>query len=188
MLFQKNWLVEMSQGLPSKSNPEEENTSDTEYKSVNPPVKNAKKTSKQRRKQKEQLELAVQRKRAKIETRKITDIHQIKILKKQIEKTDQKHEILREKRKKRAAYKALEPKRISSTKFEDPGLDFNLGSDISGNLRNIKKEGNLLVDRFRSMQKRNILEPGLKRHRKNAKVKRFTKPGHKEDWKKTIAK
>ncbi|KAJ8979924.1 hypothetical protein NQ317_003666 [Molorchus minor] len=63
-----------------------------------------------------------------------------------------------------------------------------MGQDLTGNLKDLKVEGNLLADRFRSMQKRNILAPTKKQIRKKPKVKKYTKPGHKEeDWKKTVA-
>ncbi|CAH0559562.1 unnamed protein product [Brassicogethes aeneus] len=182
------WMVEMSEGLPDKTSAEDNEASDNEYSAVNPPVKNKKKSVQQRRKQKEQRELELKRRVTKIEKKKIADIHQVKILKKQIDRSDKRQAVVKEKRIKRAAHKALEPNRLSSTKFEEQGLEFNLGEDIAGNLRNLKKEGSILADRFRNMQKRNILEPSIKRHRKNAKIKRYTKPGHKDDWKKTVAK
>lgn len=191
-----DWLVEMSEGLPSQEGTSvEENQEDGEptddestYKTVNPPVENKKKSVKQRRKQKEQKELQKALLAKKLEKKKIADIHQIKTLNKKIEKVAEKQKLNNEKRQKRKELKKMDVKRISSTKFEEPGLEFNMGHDIAGNLRNLKKEGSLLMDRFKSLQKRNILEPSTKRTRKNAKVKRYTKPGHKEDWKKTVAK
>jgi len=73
-------------------------------------------------------------------------------------------------------------------KFEDPGPDFQMGQHISGNLRALRKEGNLLTDRFKSLQKRNILEPSKRARKKKPKVKKYTKPGHKDDWEKTVAR
>ncbi|KAJ8979925.1 hypothetical protein NQ317_003667 [Molorchus minor] len=76
----QSWLVEMSEGLPSTSgtNVEENEASDSEYKTINPPVKNLKKTLKQRRKQKEQQKQEKARMAIKLEKKKITDIHQQK--------------------------------------------------------------------------------------------------------------
>ncbi|RZC37451.1 hypothetical protein BDFB_003251 [Asbolus verrucosus] len=182
------WLKEMSEGLPQEGKQDEEVESDDEYKSLNPPVKNTKKTLKQRRKQREQLKLGLLKKTLKLEKKKVTDIHQLKILNKDIEKTEIKSNILREKRKKMRLLKKKEPKRLSATKFEETEIEFNMGQDIAGNLRNLKKEGNLLTDRFKSLQKRNIVEPSTRRHRKKGKVKIYTKPGHKEDWIKTVAR
>lgn len=73
-------------------------------------------------------------------------------------------------------------------KFEEPDLEFSMAPELSGNLKNLKLQGNLLTDRFKSMQKRNILAPTKRQIHKKPKVKRFTKPGHKdEDWIKTVA-
>ncbi|KAJ8915242.1 hypothetical protein NQ315_015465 [Exocentrus adspersus] len=187
----QTWLVEMSEGLPSKdgSSVVENEASDDEYKAVNAPVKNAKKTLKQRRKQKEQTELERQRKLLKLEKKKITDIHKLNLLNKKIEQIEKKQGILREKRLKKAQEKKNQTKVLSANKFEDPDLEFNMGQEIAGNLKDLKVEGNLLLDRFKSMQKRNIIAPTKRRVRKKAKVKKYTKPGHKdEDWKKTVAR
>ncbi|KAJ8956765.1 hypothetical protein NQ314_006639 [Rhamnusium bicolor] len=63
-----------------------------------------------------------------------------------------------------------------------------MGQEIAGNLKNLKTEGNLLIDRFKSMQKRNILVPSKRHVRKTAKVKKYIKPGHRdESWKETVA-
>jgi nucleolar protein 53 len=182
------WLNEMSQGLPQQSTQDIDTDSDEEYKAINPPTKNIKKTLQQRRKQKEQMKLDLLRRAAKIEKKKVTDIHQLKTLNKVIQKNENKMKILKEKRKKIQLLKKKEPKRLSAIKFEESELEFNMGPDISGNLRNLKKEGSLLGDRFKSFQKRNIIVPSVRRHRQKSKVKIYTKPGHKEDWISTVAR
>lgn len=76
--------------------------------------------------------------------------------------------------------KREEPHRLSRYAYEAEEIDINLPEDISGNLRNIVPEGNLLIDRFKSLQRRNILAPskdlGLRRRRE---VKRYTRNSHK---------
>jgi nucleolar protein 53 len=83
----------------------------------------------------------------------------LKFLNQELEAMDKKHAKLREKREKIKAIKAKEPKHLSKNKFEPLDLEFNLGEDIKGNLRGIKPEGNILVDRYKSLQRRNIIEP-----------------------------
>ncbi|XP_056633571.1 ribosome biogenesis protein NOP53 [Diorhabda sublineata] len=186
---EQDWLVDMSQGLPSKNNPQSEHEdSDSEFKSVNPAVKNAKKTLKQRRKQKEQMMLEKARKMLKREKKKITDIHNLQGLVKHVDTVSEKQEKAREIRKsKKEQNKKLTV--LNANKFEEPDLEFNLGQEISGNLKNLKTEGNLLMDRFKSMQKRSILAPTKRHTHKKAKVKKYTKPGHKSDeWKRTVAR
>ncbi|KAJ8956766.1 hypothetical protein NQ314_006640 [Rhamnusium bicolor] len=103
----QSWLVEMSEGLPSKegTNVDENEASDNEYKMINPPVKNVKKTVQQRRKQKEQLKLQHERRALKLEKKKITDIHRLKMLNKEVDKIEKKQHGLREKRKNKAELK-----------------------------------------------------------------------------------
>lgn len=187
----QNWLVDMAEGLPSKNNTkiEEEPNSDGEYKSVNPPVKNVKKTLQQKRKKKEHIKLEKAKSYLKMQKKKITDLHNLKKLVNQIETVDQKQVLIREIKKKNKDAKKDGTKVLSALKYEEPDLDFNLGREIAGNLKNLKTEGNLLEDRFKSMQKRNILAPTKRRTIKKVKVKKYTKPGHKdEDWKKTVAR
>lgn len=179
----------MSEGLPKQEN-DTMNTDDEdgEYRSINPPVKNKKKDLKQRRKKKEQQQLKQIQKATKVEKRKVADIHKLKFLKKQIEGRTAKLEALKEKHLKAKELKLREPKRLGKVKFEEEEIYFNNIEDISGNLRNLKKEGSLLTDRYKSLQRRNILQPSVVQTMKRAKVKRFTRPGHKDDWKVTVAK
>lgn len=190
-LFQNDWLIEMSEGLPSKdgTNIEDNENSDNEYKSINPPVLNKKKSLKQRRKQKEQQALEKARNALKLEKKKITDIHKIKQLREHVEKLEKNQQLSNEKRKKKLKLKKNKTKMLGPLKFEEPEVDFHMAQEIPGNLKNLKAEGNLLLDRFKSLQKRNVVAPTKRQIHKKPKVKRYTKPGHKdEDWKKTVAR
>lgn len=64
-------------------------------------------------------------------------------------------DVAREKRK-------LDTKQMSRYKYQEPELDFNMPADLAGNVRNLKTEGNLLKDRFKSLQKRNVIETRVK--------------------------
>jgi nucleolar protein 53 len=86
----------------------------------------------------------------------------LKFFNQELENKDKKLTKLREKREKIKAIKAKEPKQLSKKKFEPLDLEFNLGEDIKGNLRGIKPEGNILEDRYKSLQRRNIIEPTVK--------------------------
>ena len=50
-------------------------------------------------------------------------------------------------------------KRLGPLKYEDAELELKLSNEISGSLRTLKTEGNILRDRYKSLQKRNIIEP-----------------------------
>lgn len=121
--------------------------------------------------------------------KKRTDIHKLKHIKEQIEKLENSQKILQEKRKTKLNLTKIKPKKLGSLKYEEPEMEFSMTKDISGNLKNLKVEGNLLLDRFKSMQKRNILAPAKRQTHKKPTVKKYTKPGHKDEvWKKTIAR
>lgn len=180
----------MSQGIQKPDGKQESEAEDdtTTSISINPPAANKKKSLKQKRKQKEQIALEAARLRAKSEKKMVADIHKLKFLEKGIQKKEEKARLLSEKRKKKQTYKMTEAKRLSAIKFTEADVDFNMEEDITANLFNIKTEGNLLYDRYKSMQKRNIIEPSVKRLVKRAKIKKFKKSGHKDDWKNTVAR
>lgn len=77
--------------------------------------------------------------------------------------------------------KKSEAHRLGRVAFEEGEIDINMPEEISGNLRNLVAEGNILKDRYKSLQRRNIVAPskdlGLRRRRA---VKRYTRNSHKE--------
>nr|CAB3249596.1 glioma tumor suppressor candidate region gene 2 protein-like [Phallusia mammillata] len=77
-----------------------------------------------------------------------------------------------EAKKKRKMERKKQPM-LSSTKFVEPDHDLQLSSEIRGSLRQLKPEGNLMVDRYKSLQKRCIIEPKqrFKPPRRKYKVK-----------------
>lgn len=212
----QSWMQEMSEGLPKESDKQEQpdaDDQDNEVTSVNPPVKNAKKTVVKRRKQKEQRKLMLERKHAKIEKKKVADIYKLKRLKETIQAKETKEDILRKKRALVKERNIAEPKVLGKVKFEAPEADFELAEELVGNLRNSKQVGNLLRDRFKSLQQRNILAPGTRalyvfynvrvdckffivtdqsiflffcRKISKAKVKKFEKASHKMGWEGTF--
>jgi nucleolar protein 53 len=86
----------------------------------------------------------------------------LKLLNQELEAKEKKLSKLRERREKIKAIKAKEPKQLSKIKFEPLDLEFNLGEDVKGNLRSINPEGNILDDRYKSFQRRNIIEPTVR--------------------------
>ena len=86
----------------------------------------------------------------------------LKFLNQDIEAKEKKIAKLQEKRAKIRAIKEKEPKQLSKRKFEPLDLEFSLGEELSGNLRGIQPEGNILEDRYKSFQRRNIIEPTVR--------------------------
>merc|ERR1712020_499905 len=71
--------------------------------------------------------------------------------------------------------KRLLPATLSGTKFEENEIPLKLADELTGNLRSLKPEGNLLEDRFKSLQKRNILETRTKKKLTKAKARKRKK-------------
>lgn len=151
----------MSEGLNLENDQDlnEDKYDDPIVKSVNPPVKNLKKTRIQRRKQKEQKDMVHKRQQDKIEKKKVSDIYKLKLLDKQLASKERKENILREKRLKKKILKAMGTKTLSKVKFEPLEPDFKLTTELTGNLRNSEPTNNLLKDRYKSLQQRNIIAP-----------------------------
>jgi hypothetical protein len=72
-------MQEMSQGLPetceNKTEHDVQEESESEYRAVNSPVKNVKKTLQKRRKMKEAKIEQLQKKESRLERRKLSDIY-----------------------------------------------------------------------------------------------------------------
>lgn len=151
----------MSEGLKSENdrNPNEDEDDDPTVRFVNSVVRNQKKTRVQRRKQKEQKDLAHRKRQEKVERKKSSDIYKLKLLNSQLAAKERKQKILREKRLKKKALKEAGTKTLSKVKFEPLEPDFKLSNELTGNLRNTEPANSLLKDRFKSLQKRNIVAP-----------------------------
>jgi nucleolar protein 53 len=164
-------MKEMSEGLMIKdgtigtvnSGSAKEDQNEEEDSSVvkadNKIVKNVKKTLVQRRKQREQKQEANKRSLVKCEKKKLSDIYKLRVMQKDIETLEKKQEFLRQKRMKKREEKSSLPKTLGRIKFEAMDSDFQLTEELTGNLRNCKSSMNLLKDRYKSLQQRNIIVP-----------------------------
>lgn len=153
-----------------------------EYVPVNPPVENKRKDRKARRKQRQQLELQKATLKKKLEKKQRADLHRLKQIKAEIKEMEAHLEDQRTKKIEREEKKREEPHRLSQFEYEDPEIDVNMPEEISGNLRNIVPQGSILIDRYKSMQRRNIIatskDLGL---RKRREIKRYVRKTHKEE-------
>lgn len=88
------------------------------------------------------------------------EIYRIKSLKKEVDEKLKKEEENAQKKVEEEKLKNLYgQKRLSALKYEEPDLELKLSNEITGSLRTLKAEGNILRDRYKSLQKRNIIEP-----------------------------
>ena len=153
-------VPELDKDLKNDENDENIDKSDSEEeepKSFKP------KTKTQRNREKREKYAENVKKAMEEEKKKNLDVFKVKSMRKQF-KVDDETKNLRSKIKeaKKEAKKSL-PAMLSGTKFEENEIELKLGEELTGNLRSLKPEGNLLEDRFKSLQKRNIVETRIKK-------------------------
>merc|ERR1712192_330106 len=103
------------------------------------------------------------------------EVMRVKSLKKELSKEDQKTQENQERREKQRVEKMSGPIQLSNYKYEPQELELKLSNELTGNLRNLSPEGSLLEDRFKSMQRRNMIEVRVKQ-------KKVEKRGHRMGW------
>jgi nucleolar protein 53 len=188
-------IKEMSEGIRElEGDKEEEDDDDEEYEDIESGAEEEEesggnkklKTRKQRRKEKEaKADLAV-RKRAADDKKKNQDVYRLKSLKKSISVSEAVTATRVVKRLQAKVDKLGEPAKLSKHTFEDADMEIKLSDELTGNLRSLKPEGNLLEDRFKSMQARNVIETRIKTKivKNPKKRKRLEKRNYKMPWEK----
>lgn len=110
------------------------------------------------------------------------------MFKKQLNKHDEVVQVKQEHRVEKRIKAKFEPRRLARKKFEGEEIPIPESTEALGNLRKLKPEGNVLVDRFKSLQKRNILAPNIKRMPRKRRLTTFKKSQHKEEVKAPLTK
>ncbi|KAK3591541.1 hypothetical protein CHS0354_041586 [Potamilus streckersoni] len=186
---QESILAEMSAGLleedEEKTNVEQEDQNQGEDDvlrlSNNPRVRREdKKDEKQRRKEKEKKEqekLLKKEKEGRITT---STLFRIRTIKAEILRGEKQLLLKAERRRKLREEKALKTKKLGRIKYDNPDLEIKLSDELVGSLRELKPEGHLLEDRYKSLQKRNIVEPRVRAKKyRRYKRKQYEKKTHK---------
>lgn len=180
-------LKELRSGMDDEENEDDAEKGSTdedanEYIAVNPPVEVKRKDRKARRKQKEQRELQLALQKKKHLKKQTADLHRLKKLTAEIKVMENQLKEYRANKKEREEKKREQPHQLSKFAYEEEEIDINMPEEISGNLRNITPQGSILSDRYKSMQRRNIIAPskdlGL---RKRRDIKRYVRNTHKEE-------
>lgn len=159
---------ELMEGLCNKeeeSEVEEEGPGDETYSTVT-----VAKTRKRRRK--EQMIKDEARQRAELKARRVreNDVFRTKNLYKEIKMAEV---ISQEMQKINKSIKEKTQPQLSYMKFEEPDQDLKLSDEVGGSLRNLKPEGDVMFDRYKSFQRRCIVEPRkkFKPAKRDSKVK-----------------
>lgn len=129
-----------------------------------------KKTERQRKREKAEKIKEQQRLADKDQMEKRQQLFQLRTIKASIKKQDQKTKAKQIQRKDKQEAEKSQPRRLGRLKFQPQDMEVQLSDELAGSLRQLKPEGSVLKDRFKSLQKRNLIEP-----RERAKFKRRLK-------------
>jgi nucleolar protein 53 len=181
---ESTWLKEMSIGLLDDNEDEGSKPDFTAEElsqlSNNPPVRREdKKTEKERRRLKE---IEVKGKnviKAKKENLRKQELFRLKSIKREVKQRVTNLAARKEKRRLEKEANKDKTKKLGKIKFAEPTMALKLSEELEGSLRLLKPEGHILEDRFKSLQRRNIIEPRLRAKR----IRRYTpkiieKKGH----------
>ncbi|KAL5463770.1 hypothetical protein EMCRGX_G032704 [Ephydatia muelleri] len=161
------WLQEMSEGLfEDITNGKEDEGGDQEAGAELPlatlkrPVRaEDRKTHQQRRKEKLRREEERRRKVEKLEKARAQAIYRLRSVRREMREKEEKMMENIRKRQEEKAKAMCSTKRLGRYSYQEPDIDVQLSTDIAQSLRVLKPEGSIALDRFKSLQKRNIIEP-----------------------------
>ncbi|KAJ3102507.1 Glioma tumor suppressor candidate region protein 2 [Phlyctochytrium planicorne] len=140
----------------------EEDETDGEGQIVKKPVApTKKKTQAERRRieKRRQEEMELERKR--LEKARKKEENRLSEIVSQVEQEVKQKEAVPEAKKKREKLR-----RVGPVPFKDQNIEIKLTEELTQGLRQLKPEGNILKDRFTSLQERAIIEPRVPRTRK----------------------
>uniref|UniRef100_A0A8C9GIH2 Ribosome biogenesis protein NOP53 n=2 Tax=Piliocolobus tephrosceles TaxID=591936 RepID=A0A8C9GIH2_9PRIM len=126
-----------------------------------------KKTEQQRRREKAARRLRVQQAALRAARLQHQELFRLRGIKAQVALRLAELARRRRQRQARREAEADKPRRLGRLKYQAPDIDVQLSSELTDSLRTLKPEGNILRDRFKSFQRRNMIEP-----RERAKFKR----------------
>ncbi|UXI17295.1 Ek otx/otd like protein [Sarcoptes scabiei] len=156
------WLIEMSQGLFANANDQSENQNESveqEQELLGIKLKQPKpKTKAQKRRALKEKMLRRQRKMAKIERSKENDIYRLKAIEQEICEQEKRSETRSKIRQLKHIQSLYKPKRLGKGPFEPIDTELSAPKELNGTLRSLRTKGSILQDRFKSFQKRNLIE------------------------------
>merc|ERR1712013_658164 len=185
---EKTFIQEMSEGIvelngggdlsDSEESADECEEADTKNSSVLKP-----KTRRQKRDKRKRMFEDQKKTRERNVKIKETEISRLKSIKRELKSEEAVAAENEEKRKVAKEEKMAGPLKLSNYNYEPQEIEIKLSEELTGNLRNLKQEGSLLEDRFKSMQRRNMIEVRVKQKTvKRLKRKKFEKKGRKMGW------
>ncbi|XP_075393431.1 ribosome biogenesis protein NOP53 isoform X2 [Tenrec ecaudatus] len=172
---QESTFREMCEGLLEESDGEgepgssqgPESTGDQPWPRPTRLAPNQKKTEQQRRREKATRTLRAKRAALRAAQLRHQELFRLRGIKVQVAQRLAELARRRDRRQAQRLADADKPRRLGRLKYQDPDIDVQLTSELADSLRTLKPEGDILRDRFKSFQKRNMIEP-----RERAKFKR----------------
>lgn len=186
---EETYIQEMSEGIKELEKEEEkddEEESESEDEEEEEEGGNVKKlVGRKRRRDRRGRKFEENKKRREMENKKEEqEVMRLKSIRKELKVGD---ELTNERQKKKEDADKEKRKgaiQLSNYKFENQDLEIKLSDELTGNLRNLKAEGSLLEDRFKSLQKRNVIETRVPQKivKKAHKRKKFEKKSYRMGW------
>merc|ERR1712080_11963 len=184
---EETYIQEMSEGIKEldKDVEKEESQSEENEEEEEEGAKCKKLVGRKRRRDRRGRLFEQNKKRREIEIKKEEqEVMRLKSIKKELKVGDEVTEERKRKKEEADVEKRKGAIQLSNYKFEDQDLEIKLSDELTGNLRNLKCEGSLLEDRFKSLQKRNVIETRVPQKivKKAHKRKKFEKKSYKMGW------
>ncbi|GFW29996.1 ribosome biogenesis protein NOP53 [Trichonephila clavipes] len=163
-------LQEMSQGLFEEEEENETGSTLIIENSDNPIrvyTKKKKRITRARKRRKKEFQKKERREqREKLQKVRMDQFYRLKSIKKEIKEKGALVQKKIERNIQRKADKLYKPKVLSRYKYEAPVLEVKLTDELCGTMRTLEPEGNLLEDRYKSLQRRNLVEARIKQKMK----------------------
>merc|ERR1719499_2690326 len=110
------------------------------------------------------------------------EVSRLKSIKRELKAKEEQAVENEAKRKKAVDDKFSGPMKLSNYDYQPQDIEIKFSDELTGNLRNLKPEGSLLEDRYKSLQRRNIIETLVVQKAVRQKTKKVDKRSHKMGW------
>lgn len=180
-------MEEYKKEVDDSDDDEEHNSSDDnkddedngQLKSINQPVQVKKKSKTQRKKQEQEKDREQLQKHLKELKQQIRDLESLpKLIESEMEKFK-----VREAERAASEGKSKQVKKLGKHKLKDAPLEIKLSDELTDTLRRLKPEGNLVSDRFRSLQQRGLVETRVPVAKKRKYAPKITEKWSFKDFK-----
>ncbi|XP_056652213.1 ribosome biogenesis protein NOP53 isoform X1 [Monodelphis domestica] len=180
---QESAFKELCEGLLEESDeetPAEPGDGDADGPAPRPPGPE-KKTEQQRRREKEARKLKAQQAAERAARKRRQEVFQLRGIRLQVAQRLTELARRRERRRLKRLAEDEKPRRLGRLKYQAPDIDVQLSTELADSLRKLKPEGSILRDRFKSFQRRNMIEPRERaRFKRKYKVKLVEKRAFRE--------